>query len=110
MIRAIVWPDCCVFVAIMRQTVINPPINTGRQYTRATARDARVRRLTFWSVIVLCGLCAGAVWQDRALAPPLHDGMRDAVAVAARHVAENEALATALDALRQEYVKLTSDG
>lgn len=94
----------------MRQTAINPTINTGRQYARATARDARVRRLTCWSVVVLCGLCAGAVWQDRALAPPLHDAMRDAATVAAGYVAENEALAAALDELHQEYARLTTDG
>ncbi len=80
-------------------------INDGRSYEGANIRQARLRRLTFWSSIALCVLCLSAVWQDRALAPALHDGMKGAVDTAMRHALENEALAAALTELQQEYAR-----
>jgi hypothetical protein len=80
-------------------------INDGRSYEGANIRQARVRRMTFWSTVVLCLLCLSAVWQDRALAPALHDGMQGAADTAMRYALENETLAAALTELQQEYAR-----
>ena len=46
---------------------------------RARAFDARARKARGWARLVYAVLVAGflyAAWQDRALAPPVHDGMQ----------------------------------
>ena len=84
-------------------------INDGQAYERANVRSAKVRRLTRWAGLVLVGLCLSAVWQDKALAPPLHDGMQRVAGLAMEYIEGSEALSGMVASFQQSYEKLASD-
>lgn len=84
-------------------------INDGQAYDRANVRSVKVRRLTRWAGLVLVGLCLSAVWQDKALAPPVHDGMQRIAGLAMEYIEGSEALSGMVAPLQQGYEKLASD-
>lgn len=84
-------------------------INDGQAYERANVRSAKVRRLTNWAGLVLVGLCLSAVWQDKALAPPLHEGMQHVAGLAMEYIEGSEALSGMVVPLQQGYERLASD-
>lgn len=77
---------------------------------RHTARQRRIRGWARFLRFVLAGLCLGAIWQERALAPPVHDGMNKVADLAMTYIEDSETLSQALAELQKSYDKMTSDG
>jgi len=85
-------------------------INDGQAYERANRRDAKVRKLTRWSVFMLVVLCLTAIGQERALAPPVHDGMARVGDMAMTYIGQSETLSSALTDFQDGYDKLLAGG
>ncbi|WP_371223306.1 hypothetical protein [Roseovarius sp. 2305UL8-3] len=77
-----------------------------RQKKRRTKLRGWTRLLTY----VLAGLCLTAIWQEKRLAPPVHDGMQRVVGIAMHYIDQNEALSDVLADLQEGYEKLANDG
>lgn len=74
------------------------------------ARTAKARKLARKLRFVLVILCLTAIWQDKNLAPPVHNGMQTAADMAMGYIENSEALSEVLAAAQKGYAELTSDG
>ena len=90
----------------MRQRLPYDSMQDDRARVRARARRRWSRRLT----VLLVGLCLMAIWQERRLAPPLHDGMQTLAGLALERIERNDHLAEALVKVRKTYAQFTEDG
>ena len=61
------------------QVIFQTPIPREDLYA---ARSHRARRLAGWVKLALCACVLTAIWQEKALAPPVHDKMQDVAALA----------------------------
>ena len=85
-------------------------INDGSAYEKRNIRRAKVRRLTRWTGYLLFVLCLSAIWQERQLAPPVHDGMLLVSEKTMQYINENETLSNALVEFQEGYAQLLNDG
>lgn len=76
---------------------------------RTAKRTRTARKWAGRLKIVLMCLVLSAIWQDKRLAPPVHDGMQHVAAAAMAYVEDSEALSEALAELQKSYDELTSD-
>ena len=83
--------------------------NAGQAEERTAARTARARKWARVMTLVLFGLFLTATWQDRGLAPPVHDGMIVVSNMAMGYIEGSEALSGMLAELQKSYVELTRD-
>jgi hypothetical protein len=84
-------------------------VNDGQVYERANRRHAKVRRLTRQVGVVLVGMCLVAIWQDKAIAPPVHDGMQQVAGLVMGYIEGSEALSEMFVSMQEGYQKLASD-
>jgi len=73
---------------------------------RTNARSNKLRGWTRMLSFVLVGLSLTAIWQEKRLAPPVHDGMQRVAGMAMDYINQNEALSNALVELQDGYAKL----
>ena len=75
-------------------------LDDTRQGLREKNRAARAKKARGWARLVqlaLCGAVLSAIWQDRALAPPVHDQMRRMAVSASAMLADPHTLQAYLD-------------
>jgi hypothetical protein len=65
--------------AMEPQAIFQTPIPHEDRYA---ARSSRARRLAAWVRLALFACVLTAIWQDKALAPPVHDGMQQVASLA----------------------------
>ncbi len=76
---------------------------------RQNPRRTRLRGWTRLLSFVLAGLCLTAIWQEKRLAPPVHDGMQRVAGIAMDYIGQNEMLSEALVERQEGYEKLADD-
>lgn len=63
---------------------------------RRLERSARARSLSRWMKLALYATVMAAIWQERALAPPVHDRMQALATLAGDYIARSDTLAAYL--------------
>jgi hypothetical protein len=84
-------------------------INSVHKDEKTAARSAKARNYARWMVVCLIGLCLTAIWQDKRLAPPLHDGMQHVAGVAMGYIDQSEALSGVRAAALEQLAKFSED-
>ena len=85
-------------------------IAEAQKEERAAARSAKARKYARVLRLCLFGLILTAIWQEKRLAPPVHDGMQKVAAMAMEYIESSETLSEALAAAQKSYAELASDG
>ena len=76
---------------------------------RTAARSAKARSYARLLRFALFCMVLTAIWQDKQLAPPVHDGMQKVAGMAMTYIEGNEMLSQALDNAQKSYAELKSD-
>ncbi|MFK7938732.1 MAG: hypothetical protein AB8B82_05090 [Roseovarius sp.] len=85
-------------------------INDIHKDEKTAARSAKARGYARWMVLCLMVLCLSAIWQDKRLAPPVHDGMQHVSELAMGYINSSEALSQVMAAAQEQYAKFSEDG
>ena len=85
-------------------------INKAHKDERTAARSAKARGYARWMMLCLMGLSLTAIWQDKRLAPPVHDGMSRVAGMAMGVIYNSDMLSEVKAAAIEQYAKLSEDG
>lgn len=84
-------------------------INHIHKDEKTAARTAKARGYARWMVVCLMGLCLTAIWQEKRLAPPVHDGMQHMAGLAMGYIGQSETLSEVMAAAKEQIARLTED-
>ncbi len=100
-------PLSCVIQPGMTQMKAITNIQKDERIAARTATARRYARKMFMCLIILCLV---AIWQDKRLAPPLHNGMQVVSGIAMEYIENSETLSEVLAAAQKSYAELGTDG
>lgn len=83
---------------------------TAHTDERTSARSDKARAYARWMKVALMCLCLTAIWQEKRLAPPVHDGMQSLAGMAMNYVENSETLSEALKTAQKSYEEMISGG
>lgn len=84
-------------------------VQESKKEVAIAARSARARKYARVMKFTLFVLILTAVWQDKRLAPPVHDGMQLIAGKAIEYIESNETLSEALDNAQKSYAAMKRD-
>ena len=73
---------------------------------RIAARTAKARSYARWLRFGLFCMVLTAIWQEKRLAPPVHDGMQKVAGMAMTYIESNEMLSEALANAQKSYAEM----